>query len=93
MQCKTLHEWDEWMRNHNRIVAKTVVKGVVVTTIFLGMNHAAFGSGAPILFETMLFTEIGSLGFQERYCTWDEAEAGHQRAIAYVISSLPGASR
>lgn len=57
---------------------------VRVSTIFLGTNHAFFG-GTPILFETMIFGGEHD-EYQERYATWEEAEAGHQRAIDLVFS-------
>jgi hypothetical protein len=47
--------------------------------VFLGLDHS-FGRGDPVLFETMVFG--GPLGSaQWRYCTWAEAERGHEEAV------------
>ena len=63
-------------------VARDVIDGVVVSTVFMGLDHQ-FGEGPPILFETMIFG--GTLDdYQERYATWEQAEAGHKRAIELV---------
>jgi len=59
---------------------KDVAPGAEVSTVFLGLDHA-FGDGPPVLFETMVFG--GPLdGEQDRYCTWDEAVAGHAAMLA-----------
>lgn len=61
------------------IVEKTMIGQVRVSTVFLGIDHQ-FGDGPPLLFETMIFG--GELdGEQQRYSTWDEAKAGHDRAV------------
>ena len=65
----------------NRDVAKDKIGKVLVSTVFLGLDHrfgfADKSDSKPILFETMVFG--GDLdGEQERYCTWDDAEKGHQ---------------
>lgn len=64
-----------------RSVAKTEIEpGVRVSTVFLCIDHNFLGSGPPLLFETMIFG--GPLdGYQDRYCTWDEAVAGHELAV------------
>lgn len=55
---------------------------ILVSTVFLGMDHNHFSS-PPLLFETMIF---GGPWDEEqwRYPTWEEAEAGHQRAIELI---------
>lgn len=59
--------------------------GVCVSTVFLGLDHAWYVGydGPPILFETMIFGGEHD-EYQERYHTWDEAKAGHQRAIELI---------
>jgi hypothetical protein len=42
-----------------------------------------FGSGPPLLFETMIFGEEDD-EYQKRYSTWKEAEEGHQIAVNYA---------
>lgn len=78
-------EWAKWFETADRVVKKTILPdGVKISTVFLGMDHAFMGE-KPMLFETMIFGGEHD-GFQERYSTWDEAEAGHQRAIELVFS-------
>ena len=62
-------------------VAEDFVGTVRLSTVFLGMDYNHTGEGKPILFETMVFG--GDMdGRQERYCTWDEALAGHYAFLA-----------
>ena len=72
-----------------RRVAYDEVDGVNVSTVFLGLDHSFRLEGPPVLFETMIFgladTGIdGYIEYQWRYSTWEEAEAGHARALAAV---------
>lgn len=67
-----------------RRVAWDEIDGLVVSTVFLHMDHG-FGEGPPLLFETMIFDGSDDR-YEERYSTWEEAEAGHARAVAMVRS-------
>lgn len=58
-----------------------------VSTVFLGLDHS-FGNGKPLLFETMIFGGDHD-EYQERYSTWDEAEAGHRKACELVGLTYP----
>jgi len=83
-----LFRWAQWLeRAPDRIVARTEIDGGgVVSTVFLGIDHA-FGEGAPILFETMVFD--GPLSDeQERYQTRQEAVAGHALMVARVRAAV-----
>lgn len=78
-----LLEWAQWFEKADRHVAKTnLPNNVRVSTVFLGLDHS-FGEGTPILFETMIFGGKHDQ-YQERYGTWEEAEAGHSRAVELV---------
>ncbi len=50
-----------------------------ISTVFLMIDHgyAGYLSVPPILFETMVFGGEYD-DWCNRYCTWDEAQAGHQ---------------
>lgn len=74
-----LLEWARWFETADRIVAKTLINGVKVSTVFLGLDHS-FGGGPPLLFETMIFGG-GHDDYCERFETWEQAEAGHQEAV------------
>ncbi len=74
-----------------------------VSTVFLALNHNLSDHGNPILFETMIFSNtainerifskniniINKLeDYQERYCTWEEAEQGHKKAISFFKKEI-----
>ena len=66
---------DKWP---NR-VAWSEVGGYNVSTVFLAFDHGfSFGNDhVPILFETMACGEGPWDEYQDRYATWEQAEAGH----------------
>lgn len=78
--------WGRWFESADTHVRDTARDDVRVSTVFLGLDHG-FG-GRPELFETMLFVNGASEGC-ERYCTWDEAEAGHERWVTQVFKATP----
>jgi hypothetical protein len=82
--ARSIHEWSQYMETAERHVADTQVGDARVSTVFLGTNNS-FGFGPPLLFETMIFGGKYD-DFQRRYCTWEEAEQGHQEACALVTS-------
>jgi hypothetical protein len=67
-----------------RRVAYDEIGAVNVSTVFLGLDHSFRLQGPPLLFETMIFGLDDENEYQWRYSTWDEAEAGHARALAAV---------
>lgn len=80
-----------------RRVAKTQVSdGVLVSTVFLGIDHG--WGDVPRWFETMVFIESQSSlseelanawsEFQARYSTWDEAQAGHKMIVTRLKEGL-----
>lgn len=74
-----LNKWGDWLETANRVVQQDDVGDAWVSTVFLGVDHGWY-DGPPVLFETMIF---GGPRDQEthRYCTWDEAEAGHKQIL------------
>jgi hypothetical protein len=76
--------WARWFETgENRHVAKDNVGEVLVSTVFLGIDHGFGSDGPPILFETIVFG--GPLDQeQERYATWTQAEAGHAEMLRRV---------
>jgi hypothetical protein len=98
--CPDFVEWAQWYEHADRRVARNRVGPIEVSTIFLGLDHG--WGGRRQLFETMAFgdkdtlIELGSkkrlirraLDFQQRYATWEEAEEGHRKGIAWARSQL-----
>ena len=87
--CDDLFKWAKWCKTHERQVAVandyvvvTDFTEVRVSTVFLALDHR-YGSGPPLLFETMVFGGEHDQE-QERYGTWEEAEAGHAKWLAKV---------
>jgi hypothetical protein len=80
--CPDVMEWAAWMGTaKNRVVRQdTLAEDVQVSTVFLGIDHQ-FGNGDPLLYETMIFGGPHD-GYCDRYSRREEAEAGHQRAVA-----------
>jgi hypothetical protein len=90
VKCDDLMCWARWFETADRQVADTQQDEVRVSTVFLGLDHSFWPArvGPPILFETMVFVN-GSAEQMERYCTWDEAEAGHARWVKQVFKPTP----
>lgn len=58
-------------------------QGVGVSTVFLAIDHNFYGTGPPILWETMVFgTSLD--GEQRRYASREAALAGHEELLARV---------
>jgi len=83
-----LLEWAEWFEQRGmksykeggHIIARTELPGgVVVSTVFLGLNHR-WTDGAPYWFETMIFGGPHDQ-FQTRSSTFEEAETEHARTV------------
>ena len=81
--CDDVMAWRHWMETADRRVANQRRGGVRVSTVFLGLNHN-WGGGRPLLFETMVFGGPHDEN-QNRYATWEEAEAGHAAMCARVF--------
>lgn len=74
--------WAIWYEKSNRRIAMHRVRGVCVSTVFLGLDHG-WGDGPPILFETMVFGGFFH-DYQRRYATYEDADAGHREALRRV---------
>lgn len=87
--CTDLMQWAQWMelarRNDVLRIGREDIGDAMVSTVFLGLDHAFMGPG-PVVFETMIFMEKGNYReeFQWRYMTLEEAEAGHKAACDWL---------
>ena len=76
-----LIEWARWLETAKRHVGHDHLPGgVLVSTVFFGIDHNFGPDGPPLLFETMIFGGEHDQ-FQDRYATLDEAKAGHAKAV------------
>jgi hypothetical protein len=75
-----------------RVGLTTVRPGVEVSTVFLGLDHGHDSRKPPVLFETMVFRD-GHGCDGDRYTTWADAKAGHDKTVAEVraekVEELP----
>jgi hypothetical protein len=92
-----LEEWATGFEG-DRIISQDIVGEHFVSTVFLGLDHR-FGSGPPLIFETMIFCRhepkrnkympwkirpCSLDNYQDRYSTEEEAATGHIRAMNLV---------
>ena len=85
-KANDLMEWGRWFETADHHVAQDVIGDQRISTVFLGLDHS-FGSGPPLLFETMIFGGPHA-DHQTRASTWDEAEKQHAEAVAMARSGL-----
>jgi hypothetical protein len=81
--------WAMWFDGGgNRTVGYTQINSeILVSTVFIGLDHRFAGSGPPILFETMVFG--GPLdGEGGRYTSYDDAETGHRMMVAKARAAI-----
>lgn len=91
VEVDDLHVWGQRFEADDRIVDRTeVAPGVVVSTVFLGIDHSWRDDGPPILFETIVFDQLAGDGDPDRYSTWSEAEAGHAATVARMKAARRG---
>jgi hypothetical protein len=103
-----LMKWGECFEDFSqRKVGQTTVGPYNISTVFLGLDHN-YGDGPPLVFETIIFDgehvvtyELfrGQYFAQEafggslwRYPTWDDAVAGHAKAVAFCEQKLADAT-
>lgn len=79
VECDDVMTWGSWFQTADRHVKKTNLGDIQVSTVFLGLDHNYEETGAPVLFETMIFGGDHD-EYCERYTTWDDAEKGHDKA-------------
>lgn len=87
--CSNIMVWGKWFETANRHVANNHIGSKRVSTVFLGINHQ-WGSGPPLLFETMVFEDGGDYSgeYQWRYSTWEEAERCHNIICISIAHGL-----
>ncbi len=79
--------WALWFQEHSsdRIVAKTRIGELEVSTVFLGLGHRFGSQGPPLLFETMVFGLPDDQEICERCSTYDQAEVQHAQACLEML--------
>ena len=82
-----LETWGKWMQTADRTVEETMVEKVLISTVFLGIDHNLSDvTSTPILFETMVFG--GELDREtNRYVSRIQAVDGHAAMVNCVKQS------
>lgn len=85
--------WAAWMefQGPRRIVSKSNVCGLVVSTVFLGLDHRFSKNGPPILYETAVFYK-GKIMQQIRTCFEKDARRCHRVVKLSVRNVAKGAT-
>lgn len=78
-------EWNSYFSSPDRIVKKTMLGEIEISTVFTGVDHA-LSEGLPLLYETMIFN--GDEEGQARYSTRAEALADHNKVVAALSRQL-----
>lgn len=82
--CGNVRDWYTWMAVGRRQVARTRISAdVIVSTVFLGVDHNWTGKGGPVLFETMVFGGKMDM-YQARARSWKDAVRCHQ--VAFLLA-------
>lgn len=90
-KCKSIGKWGKFVSMEgSREVIKTKIGKVLISTVFLALDHNYGGSKKPVLYETMIFNSRNKklYEYQERYCTKEEALKGHKKAVLFVNKIL-----
>jgi hypothetical protein len=84
-QAVPTESWLEWHKcfrdSEKRIVGRTEIGKITISTVFLGMDHGWGPRSEGLVFETMVFGYDGNENMTTRYRTWEEAENGHKRIV------------
>lgn len=84
IKLATLEEWSKWFEKIElrRVSYTELSPDIFVSTICLGLDHNFFGTGPPLLFETMAF------GVEDEIChraaTLEEAKETHRKVVEEV---------
>ena|SRR3990172_2075693 len=83
-QVITRNEWIKLWETRQKIAIDKIGE-FQISTVWLGLDHSFGSTGAPFIFETMIFCNNESHSLHETrwlYSTREEAEHGHTVAVA-----------
>lgn len=88
-----LMTWAMWFQDATspgRITGKTTIKGVDISTVFLGLDHSFSSKDKPVLWETMIFgsKHPALQDYQVRYSSLKDAIKGHEDAVRFADKIL-----
>ena len=82
----SINEWENLIIDPNyKIIKQNVVDGFLVSTVWLGIDHAFFpGTLKPIIFETMIFGDKNEELDVKRASTIEEALEDHKSMLKRI---------
>lgn len=70
VECLDSVVWALWMETANRVVRQDRIGTLLVSTVFVGVDHRVIdGDGPPIVFETMVFDGVYGGDFPVTRCS------------------------
>jgi len=87
---QNLMQWATWMENHRRDShIQSIVNGVRVSTVFLGLDFNSSSVGQPLIWETMTFcktriSHVRLANFQWRASDKETAHRIHNAVLAIL---------
>jgi hypothetical protein len=77
-----LLEWAELLKDEEyKRVGLDRINGLLVSTVWLGLNHSWIPGSPPLIYETKIFASDSRDIYQRRYSTLEQAEQGHRDAV------------
>lgn len=83
--AKPVLEAAQWLddNDHRRTLKRDEIGDILVSTVFLGLDHAWLNEQTPVLWETMIFGGEHDQ-YQERYTSHKDALEGHEKALTLI---------
>jgi len=81
----SITEAGDWLEegSDRRTVKRDEVGDILVSTVFLGLDHSWTPGGKPVLWETMIFGGEHDQ-YQDRYTSHKDALEGHKKALTLI---------
>lgn len=81
----SITEAADWLEESSdrRTIKRDEIGDILVSTVFLGLDHAWIPGGKPVLWETMIFGGEHDQ-YQERYTSHEDALEGHKKALTLI---------
>jgi len=81
--ARSLAEWSAWWFSARPPAARTQVRGMLIETVFTGVDHRQRDDGEPLVFETRLAGQA-----VKHYASWRSAMAGHEVEVGKLNSPI-----
>lgn len=81
----SITEAADWLEegSNRRTVKRDEISDILVSTVFLGLDHSWTPGGKPVLWETMIFGGEHDQ-YQDRYTSHKDALEGHKKALTLI---------